>query len=55
VFLSEVPLLFRRGILPLDVALIQVSPPDKHGSALWAPRWTCPWRRWRWRSASSPR
>ncbi|MGA9521037.1 MAG: acetyl-CoA hydrolase/transferase C-terminal domain-containing protein [Myxococcaceae bacterium] len=31
VFLSEVPLLFRRGILPLDVALIQVSPPDKHG------------------------
>ncbi len=31
VFLSEVPLLFRRGILPLDVALITVSPPDKHG------------------------
>ena len=31
VFLSEVPLLFRRKILPLDVALIQVSPPDKHG------------------------
>mgnify|MGYP002475781438 FL=1 len=31
VFLSEVPLLFRRGILPLDVALIQVSPPDAHG------------------------
>lgn len=31
VFLSEVPGLFRRGILPLDVALIQVSPPDKHG------------------------
>ncbi len=31
VFLSEVPLLFRRKILPLDVALIQVSPPDAHG------------------------
>lgn len=31
VFLSEVPLLFRRGILPLDVALVQVSPPDAHG------------------------
>ncbi len=31
VFLSEVPQLFRSGILPLDVALIQVSPPDRHG------------------------
>lgn len=31
VFLSEVPQLFRRGILPIDVALIQVSPPDRHG------------------------
>jgi acyl-CoA hydrolase len=31
VFLSEIPVLFRRGILPLDVALIHVSPPDKHG------------------------
>jgi 4-hydroxybutyrate CoA-transferase len=31
VFLSEVPLLFRRGLLPIDVALIQVSPPDNHG------------------------
>lgn len=31
VFLSEVPRLFRRGILPLDVALLQVSPPDRHG------------------------
>jgi 4-hydroxybutyrate CoA-transferase len=30
-FLSEVPALFRLGILPLDVALVQVSPPDKHG------------------------
>ena len=31
VFLSEVHWLFRKGILPLDVALIQVSPPDAHG------------------------
>lgn len=31
IFLSEVPGLFRRRILPLDVALIQVSPPDRHG------------------------
>lgn len=31
VFLSEMPLLFRRGILPIDVALISVSSPDVHG------------------------
>ena len=31
VFLSEIPLLFSRRILPIDVALIQVSPPDAHG------------------------
>lgn len=31
VFLSEIPALFRRGVLPLDVALINVSRPDKHG------------------------
>ncbi len=31
VFLSETSNLFRRGILPVDVALIQVSPPDRHG------------------------
>lgn len=31
VFLSEVPSLFRNNILPLDVAMVQVSPPDKHG------------------------
>ena len=30
-FLSEVPIMFRRGKLQLDVALIQVSPPDQHG------------------------
>ena len=31
VFLSEIPRLFDKGILPLDVAMLQVSPPDKHG------------------------
>ena len=31
VFLSEVPALFRQGILPLDAALVTVSPPDRHG------------------------
>lgn len=31
VFLSEIPELFKNGILPLDVALVQVSVPDKHG------------------------
>ncbi len=31
VFLSEIPGLFRSGELPLDVALIHVSPPDEHG------------------------
>lgn len=31
IFLSEIHLLFRRNILPLDVAFIQVSPPDRHG------------------------
>lgn len=31
IFLSEIHLLFKRNILPLDVALIQVSPPDSHG------------------------
>lgn len=31
VFLSEIPSLFIKNILPLDVAIVQVSPPDKHG------------------------
>jgi len=30
-FLGEMPRLFDENILPLDAALIQVSPPDKHG------------------------
>ncbi len=30
-FLSEIPQLFRSGKRAIDIALIQVSPPDKHG------------------------
>ncbi len=31
IFMSEVSALFRKKIIPIDVALITVSPPDKHG------------------------
>jgi acyl-CoA hydrolase len=31
VFLSEIPILFNEKYLPIDVAIIQVSVPDKHG------------------------
>ena len=31
IFLSEIPILFKNEILPLDVAMITVSPPDNHG------------------------
>lgn len=31
VFLSEIPEMFRCGALPVDVALVHVSPPDRHG------------------------
>lgn len=31
IFLSEVTMLFKRGVLQADVALIHVSPPDEHG------------------------
>lgn len=31
IFLSEVPLLFKKGIIPVDVALLNVSLPDEHG------------------------
>ncbi|WP_260843223.1 acetyl-CoA hydrolase/transferase family protein [Sedimenticola selenatireducens] len=30
-FLSEIPALFRSGQRPIDVALMHLSPPDKHG------------------------
>lgn len=32
IFLSEIPRLFRQKVQPVDVALIQVSPPDRHGN-----------------------
>jgi acyl-CoA hydrolase len=31
IFLHQIPRLFRENIVPLDVAMIQVSPPDEHG------------------------
>jgi acyl-CoA hydrolase len=31
IFLSQIPQLFLKNILPIDVALVQVSPPDVHG------------------------
>ncbi len=31
VFLSDIPSLFREGYMDLDVVLVNVSPPDKHG------------------------
>lgn len=31
VFLSEIPIFFKQGLLPIDVAIITVSPPDSHG------------------------
>ncbi|MBP8744529.1 MAG: GNAT family N-acetyltransferase [Syntrophorhabdus sp.] len=31
IFLSQVPRLIRRGMIPIDVALIQTTPPDQHG------------------------
>jgi 4-hydroxybutyrate CoA-transferase len=30
-FMSDIPALFRRRTIPLDVALLNVSPPDRHG------------------------
>ena len=31
VFLSDIPALFVSGAVPLDVAIVQLSPPDRHG------------------------
>lgn len=31
VFLSDIPSLFDSGLIPIDVALLQLSPPDRHG------------------------
>ena len=32
IFLSHIPGLFRTGRIPLDAAIVQVSPPDRHGA-----------------------
>ena len=31
IFLHQIPRLFQEGIVPLDVAMVQTSPPDEHG------------------------
>ena len=31
IFLSDIPTLFASGSVPLDAAIVQLSPPDKHG------------------------
>lgn len=31
VFLHEIPMLYRNKIIPLDVAFVHLSPPDRHG------------------------
>ena len=41
IFLSEIPNLFRRKIWQLDIALIQVSPPDNHGFCTLGPSVDC--------------
>jgi 4-hydroxybutyrate CoA-transferase len=37
VFLSDIPALFRNRRIPLDVALLQLSPPDQHGNCTLGP------------------
>lgn len=31
IFLHQIPRLFRDGVIPLDVAIVMLSPPDEHG------------------------
>lgn len=31
IFLYQIPRLFQQGLIPLDVAILQTSPPDEHG------------------------
>ena len=40
VSLEEVPRLLTSGRLPIDVALLQVSPPDARALSAWGCRWT---------------
>ena len=37
IFLSDIPGLFSSGLIPLDVALLQLSPPDAHGCCTLGP------------------
>ena len=32
IFLSDIPGLFSEGLVPLDMAILQLSPPDRHGN-----------------------
>jgi 4-hydroxybutyrate CoA-transferase len=32
IFLSDIPGLFTEGLVPLDMAILQLSPPDRHGN-----------------------
>ncbi|PAA91586.1 hypothetical protein BOX15_Mlig005438g1 [Macrostomum lignano] len=41
IFLSEIPLLFRRNHIKLDMALIMVTPPDRHGFCSLGPSVDC--------------
>ncbi|KAL5013389.1 hypothetical protein ScPMuIL_007659 [Solemya velum] len=41
IFLSEIPLLFRRKIWKIDVAMISLSPPDNHGYCSMGPGVDC--------------
>lgn len=41
IFLYEIPLLFRLKKIELDVALISVTPPDKHGFCSLGPSVDC--------------
>lgn len=41
IFLGEIPLLFRRNIFKVDVALISLSPPDQHGFCSLGPGVDC--------------
>lgn len=42
IFLHQIPRLFTEGLVPLDVAMVMVSPPTSTGSSAWASR---PWPR----------
>ena len=41
IFLSDIPHLFRSADYPIDVALIQISPPDRHGYCSLGPSVDC--------------